>query len=93
MHIFLTTVKAKGKHYIYLRQYKVRDYYTTKKETLFGFGRKEKAIKIMYEWQMNFSDFPQKLIGLGCNESDLKEWINTMETGITKTGRSFKGAI
>lgn len=42
---------------------------------------------------MNFNEFPKELIDLGCNKFDLEDWIRTLETGITKTGKRFKAII
>ncbi|MCL9969574.1 hypothetical protein MX569_03090 [Anoxybacillus kestanbolensis] len=44
----------------------------------------------MKRWKRRFTEFPNELLNLGCGMEDLEEWIRTIETGITKTGRIFK---
>jgi hypothetical protein len=88
--LFLSTIKSKGNYYIYLYSYAVRqDRFRTAK-TVYRFGRKEMAIKKMHHWRNNFEEFPEDLLALGCNINDLEDWIRTLETGITKTGKQFK---
>ncbi|MCX8045517.1 MAG: hypothetical protein N3A70_01370 [Anoxybacillus gonensis] len=44
----------------------------------------------MKRWKRRFTEFPQELLELGCSMKDLEQWIQTIETGVTKTGRIFK---
>ncbi len=88
--MYLERVKAKGRTYLYLKKYCVREHYESKSVTIFAFGRIEKALKTMYKWKNDHSTIPQELIQEGCSRNDLMTWINTLETGIHKrSGRSF----
>jgi len=96
--MYLSTTTAKGKKYVYLIKgvgTKDNEYgdLVCIKEYLYGFGRNDKAIKKMREWKDHFEMFPSKLKELGCTEENLLDWIRTLETGITKTGRNFSAAI
>jgi hypothetical protein len=88
--MFLKNVKSKGKVYIYLCAYNNLD---QDKKILFSFGRIDKAKKDLHNWKNDFSQFPLVLSELGCTRGDLIEWIKTIETGITKTGKNFKAII
>jgi hypothetical protein len=88
--MFLKPVKAKGNIYVYLCSY---DSQEQDKKFLYGFGRLDKALKEMYRWKDNFFCFPISLLELGCKREDLLDWIKTLETGITKTGRILKSII
>jgi hypothetical protein len=87
--MFLTQSKAKGKRYLYLCCYAPMD----SKKIVYKFGRLELAIEKMRKWKMNFETFPVALKELGCTKKDLIQWINTIETGVTKTGKRFKAVI
>ncbi|MBG9585553.1 hypothetical protein [Cytobacillus firmus] len=89
--MFISHVTSKGKKYIYLYEYCKSG--EKKKQSLYGFGRKEKAITDMRSWRRNFSLFPDKLVEFGCTKKDLVDWIRTMETGVTKTGKKFKAIV
>ncbi|WP_256816688.1 hypothetical protein [Cytobacillus sp. Bac17] len=89
--MFISHSTAKGKQYIYLYEYCSSE--TTNKQSLYGFGRKEEAIKKMRRWRRNFDLFPQQLLEFGCTKEDLIDWIRTMETGVTKTGKKFKAIV
>jgi hypothetical protein len=94
--LFLSTVKAKGNQYIYLCGYSRErkfGHYSKNVETLFRFGRKELAILNMRSWRKDFNSFPVELKNIGCGRADLEDWIKTLETGITKTGKKFKAII
>ncbi|MGG3805838.1 hypothetical protein [Metabacillus fastidiosus] len=91
--MFLSGLKVKNTYYIYLTAYNARDPYGSRKKTLYKFGRLDEAVLKMYYWRDNFSNFPYVLVELGCTEDDLREWINTLETGITKTGRKFSAVV
>jgi hypothetical protein len=94
--LYLSTVKAKGNQYIYLCGYsreRKGSHYSKNVETLFRFGRKEVAILKMYSWKENFSSFPVELKNIGCGRLDLEDWIKTLETGVTKTGKQFKAIV
>lgn len=93
IYLFLEGKKSFNYYYINLRMYSVRPHYATRKETLYKFGRKEIALQKMYDWRNDFTLFPKELILLGCSQEDLNQWIKTLETGITKTGKPFRAAI
>lgn len=59
------------------------------KQTIYSFGNYEKALEKMYGWRNNPELFPQELKELGYDLSDLHDWILTLETKKTKTGRDF----
>ncbi len=57
--------------------------------TVYRFGRIDNALRQMYKWQKDFSEFPEELKKEGCKKKDLSSWINTLESGLHPTGRSF----
>lgn len=88
---FLSQVRSRGQQYIYLTEYRGKEQYSTRTEVnIFAFGNRENAVAKMYYWLENFHKFPKELVELGYGRKDLLEWIDTMETGISKTGRSNK---
>jgi hypothetical protein len=87
--MFLTQSKAKGKKYIYLCCYAPMD----SKKIVYRFGRLEVAIEKMRKWKTDFETFPEELKELECTKKDLIQWISTIETGVTKTGKKFKAVI
>ncbi|OKO97026.1 hypothetical protein BRO54_0039 [Geobacillus proteiniphilus] len=87
---YLSQVKSNGKQYIYLCMYVGNQEYSTRKERrVYSFGEARKALLRMKRWKRRFTEFPQELLDLGCGMKELEEWIQTLETGITKTGRRF----
>lgn len=88
--MFLKNVKSKGNVYIYLCAYNCLD---QDKKIIFSFGRIDKALMRMKKWKENFCDFPVDLSEMGCCREDLLDWVRTLETGITKTGKKFKSII
>lgn len=91
--MFISHVNSKGNQYIYLYTYCNQEEISSGKQSIYGFGRKEQAIKKMRSWRNDFSQFPKELIEFGCTREDLIDWIRTMETGVTKTGKKFKAII
>lgn len=90
---FLTKNKARGHTYIYLRKSKQvrengKEY--IKKTNLFSFGKMPQALNLMYEWEQNPELFPQELKEQGYDLADLREWILTLETKVTSTGKKFE---
>lgn len=89
---FLSRNKANGFTYINLRKSE-RVIKNGKsqviKTNIFRFGRVEKAIENMYTWRDDFDKFPKELKDLGYDFDDLQDWILTLETNVTKTGKSF----
>lgn len=49
-----------------------------------------KALERMYWLRDNPNNFPDVLKMQGFELEDLYEWILTLETGVTSTGRKFK---
>lgn len=86
--MFISHIKSKGNLYVYLYEYTNTG--NSNKQSLYGFGRKEKALKNMRVWRKDFSLFPKELVEFGCTKKDLNEWIKTLETGVTKTGKRIK---
>lgn len=93
MKLYLERVCSKGQYYLYLRKYKVRSYYESNKKTVYRFGRIEDALSRMYFWKRNFELFPHELKVYGCTYDDLLSWINTLENGVHKTGRTFEPIV
>lgn len=88
--MYLSQVKSNGKRYIYLCAYDGSQEYSTRRERrVYAFGEARQALKKMRRWKRKFYEFPQELKELGCSEQDLNDWITTIETGKTKTGRNF----
>ncbi|WP_378211126.1 hypothetical protein [Anoxybacteroides rupiense] len=91
---YLSQVKSNGRQYIYLCAYVGNQAYSTRKEQrVYAFGEARRALLRMKRWKRRFSEFPQELLDLGCDMKDLDEWIRTLETGVTKTGRKFSVSI
>lgn len=91
---YLRQVKAKGYYYIYLERYTNEGESIGKCQRVYGFGRKESLLLRLKEWKKDFPNkFPKELLRQGYNKNDLLDWIKTLETGITKTGRSKKFKI
>lgn len=78
--MFLERSVSKGKVYLYLKQYAVRQNYANQKIILYSFGRMEKALQNMYAWKNDFSTFPRELTDIGCTKRDLLSWIRKIET-------------
>ncbi|AXM89719.1 hypothetical protein B379_11520 [Anoxybacillus ayderensis G10] len=92
--MYLSQVKSNGKQYIYLCVYTGAQQYSTRKERrVYSFGEAKKALIRMKRWKRKFSEFPSELRDLGCGMKDLEEWIQTIETGVTKTGRKFMTSV
>ncbi|KIQ93618.1 hypothetical protein LH47_02299 [Anoxybacillus thermarum] len=91
---YLSQVKSNGKQYIYLCMYVGTQQYSTRKERrVYSFGESKKALIRMKRWKRKFSEFPRELLDLGCGMKELEEWIQTIETGVTKTGRKFMTSV
>ena len=90
--MFLRQVKAKGNRYLYLCCY-YSDELVTDRKILYSFGRTENALNKMQNWSKDFTLFPNELKALGCEKEDLDDWIRTLKTGITKTGRRMEKTL
>lgn len=86
---YLTRKKSNGKIYIYLRR-SYRDEGKIKHEYIYSFGAMPNALEKMYYLRDNPDDFPEKLSERKFHYEDLRDWIATMEVGITSHGRSFE---
>lgn len=75
---FVTTVRAKGKVYYYLRKSK-RVNGTVKKENIYSFGTKEKALNNLSNWISNKENIPLELLNLGYDEKDLVLWYEEIK--------------
>ncbi|PJN91479.1 hypothetical protein [Bacillus sp. mrc49] len=85
---YLSKKKANGSIYIYVRRsYRVGK--RTSHKNIYGFGPLPAALEKMYQIRENPNTFPETLSLEGFNLSDLHEWILTIETNITSTGRDF----
>lgn len=88
---YLSQVRAGGKQYIYLTEYcGIQEYSSKREHHVFSFGNSRRALLLMKRWSRRFdSEFPAELKDKGYTLDDLYQWINTIETGITKNGRKF----
>ena len=88
---YLSQVRAGGRQYIYLTEYCGNQPFSSKMERhVFSFGNSQIALLKMKRWFRRFdTDFPEELINSGYTKEDLKIWIETLETGMTKNGRKF----
>lgn len=91
--MFLSQVKANGNRYLYICSYHTQEYSARKQKRLYSLGKSKKAIMTLRMWKENLQDIPSELIELGCTKEDITDWIRTIETGITKTGKQFKATI
>jgi hypothetical protein len=78
VEMFLKSVKSKGNIYLYLCSYDPNTDKETKTRIVYGFGRREKAIKKMIEWKKDFRLFPGELKKIGCSRNDLNKWIEKL---------------
>lgn len=85
---YLTRRKARGHTYIYLKKSK-REGKKIKELNLYSFGKMPEAIERMYEIREKPEIFPDELKNLGFNLDHLDEWILTIETKTTSSGRPF----
>lgn len=88
---YLSQIRSGGKQYIYLTEYIGIQPFSTKTEKhIYSFGSSQIALAKMKSWFRNFENkFPEELKNKGYTFDDLKSWIITLETGVTKKGRKF----
>ncbi|GAF66422.1 hypothetical protein BTS2_3323 [Bacillus sp. TS-2] len=86
---YLSKKISKGKTYIYLRK-SYREGKEVKNEYLYSFGPMPHALEKMYSIRGNPDTFPKELTNQDYDLLDLNEWILTLETKLTSTGRSFE---
>lgn len=84
----LTRKKSRGQIYIYLRQ-SIREGKKTTNKNIYSFGKMPGALEFLYEVRDNYDLFPKELLEKGYTLNDLDEWILTLETQVTGTGRDF----
>lgn len=58
------------------------------KEQLFYFGRYDRALKEMLHYR-DAGKLPEQLLNLGFTLDDLDQWILTLETRVTRTGKEI----
>lgn len=77
---FIVRVRARGKDYFYLRK-SIRDKNDLiRKENIFSFGHREKAIKRLKDWQSGEDQMPKELINLGYDLEDVQVWLNEINS-------------
>ncbi|NRD81065.1 hypothetical protein HPT25_27620 [Bacillus sp. BRMEA1] len=87
---FLKFVHSKGHLYVYLAK-GIKENGKKKTITTFGFGKMPLALEKLYSWRNEYeTKFPQQLMDMGYNWNDLHDWILSIETGYSKTGRKLK---
>lgn len=82
---YLKFVKSKGHSYVYLHG---RLSGEKSKKHLFSFGRIEAALENMYAIR-EFNLLPGELINMRFTFDDLDQWILTLETKVTRNGKSI----
>lgn len=85
---YLSKKKSNGKIYIYLRR-SYRENEQIKHEYIHGFGAMPDALENLYLLRENPENFPSELSKQNFDLADLNEWILTLETQVTSTGREF----
>lgn len=85
---YLSRKKSKGKIYLYLRR-SYREEGNVKHQYLHSFGPLPNALEVLYSLRENPENFPISLEEQGFTLIDLQEWILTVETRVTSTGRDF----
>ncbi|MED1303810.1 MULTISPECIES: hypothetical protein [Bacillus] len=90
---FLKFVTSRGKLYVYLAKEiyirKENGKNISKTKTLYGFGRYDIALERLYCWREDPETFPEELKGMNYNWFDINDWVLTLETGYSKTGRKL----
>lgn len=81
--------RGRGKFYIYLRE-SFRNGDKVENINIYSFGKMPGALEFLYSIREDYSLFPEELLKKGYNLDDLDEWIMTLETQVTGTGREFK---
>lgn len=77
--MYIERVKSKGRYYLYLKKYDGTIMFGSRKKTLYRFGRLENALEKMKFWLQDINCLPLPLQELGCNEEDIKKWIDSIE--------------
>ncbi|NRG31727.1 hypothetical protein [Niallia circulans] len=85
---YLTKKTSKGKVYLYIRK-SYREGKRVKHQYIYGFGPIETAKEKLYKIFEEEIEFPKELKINGFNLDDVYDWILTLETGVTKSGRLF----
>lgn len=81
---YLKFVKSRNKTYVYLHGRIKGD---KCKKHLFAFGQIDDALENMYSMRGHLSE---ELFSLGFGYDDLEEWILTLETRSTRTGKPIQ---
>lgn len=77
---FIVRVRAKGKEYFYLRKSIREKNDLIRKEKIYSFGHREKAIRKLQEWQSDIDQMPKELINLGYDLDDVQVWLNEINS-------------
>ena len=86
---YICRKRAKERTYIYLRR-SYRENNKVKHEYVYSFGPMPDALEKMYWLRDNPEEFPEELKQRHFDLVDLYDWIMTMETKVTPTGRIFE---
>ena len=86
---YLIRKKSKDNVYIYLRN-STRANGRVQHEYIFSFGKMPDALDFLYSVSNGDTPFPLKLHEKGYEMKDVMEWIMTLETKRTATGRNFE---
>ncbi|KFM94853.1 hypothetical protein D0U04_21755 [Bacillus clarus] len=91
---FLKFVTSRKRVYVYLAKEiyieKLNKRSVSKTQILYRFGNFDVALEKMFRWRENpEKEFPEEILKLGYNLDDLDDWIMTLETGYSKTGRKL----
>lgn len=92
---YLSVVRSGKYKYLQLRQSVAKKdeldgSRTINKKVVYSFGNTDRAIDKLYNWRDNPDKFPSELKNMGYDLYDLDDWILTIETGISKTGKKIK---
>lgn len=86
---YLIRKKSKGNWYIYLRRSN-RIEGIVKHTYIYSFGKMPMALNKLYAILNNEQELPMELIEEGYTINHIIDWIITIETGVTKSGKPFE---
>lgn len=75
---FVIKNKSKGREYFYLRK-SIRVNGIVKKQNIYSFGTKDKALKNLLEWINDSKKIPLVLTEMGYNKNDVIYWIEEIK--------------
>lgn len=85
---YLIRKKSKGNTYIYLRTSK-RESGVVQHEYIYSFGKMPNALNHLYSILNDEISFPDELKRRGYEIKHVLDWVMTLETKKTTTGRDF----